>query len=162
LFNLPFLAVGAAVGPLISRYHARNALKSVGPAVRRWALATTGLVLAGYAAFVLLGQQLIAVLFGTEFRSTYVILLILGIGIVATAATGYASSALIMTGHTTHVVAVVVPVSLATVALEVICARFGVLGIAAASSAGTCASNLLIMLLAARKLHLWTFAWPAR
>lgn len=144
LMTLFLFASALVIAPLVARaYHGGDLPRAQGIlAASAWAaFAFSFAVLAG---FVLYGGTLLS-LFGTSYRESYVLLLILSLGLLVDAGTGAARTTMMMTGHERAYVAICGAVLATAFLLQfAVVPVFGLVGAALVGTAARIVSQLAI------------------
>lgn len=115
LFGLS--SINAALAPYAARLYHQNAIGKLQEIVTLSSRVMLAVAAASTVLFVCLGDRLIVLLYGSEFRAAYAPLVILCVGQLVNAAAGSVGLLLNMTGHETRALRVLV----FTVTLDLVC-----------------------------------------
>lgn len=159
LAQFPLLALNAMIPPMIARMHAEGKMPEMERLVRLAAslsLLASSLVL---LVFVFWGDSLLALLFGDFYASAKWILVLLCIGVLGNAWSGFCGPVLMMTGFQNELVRMSLSAAFVTlIATWLLGSRFGPEGVAMAMSLGMIVLHLLMWYAVRRHLGIWTHA----
>lgn len=142
---MPATVIGTAVAPQVSFHTGNRDYPRLMSVVRRVAVLTTAVTLAGTLAFAVVGRPGLRLIFGEQFTGAYVLVLILAIGAVLNAALQLSGWLLISLGHESVVFAVMAAIAvLQLLACFVLGRVYGSAGLAWASTVGTFAQSGLL------------------
>jgi O-antigen/teichoic acid export membrane protein len=159
LLAVPLFVVNAVLAPVAAELHVKAERDELETTLRGASTLATVPTLLFFVAVLFAGGPIMGLVFGPFARSGGAVLAILAIGQVFAVATGACMITLMMTGHQRAVmVASVVVLGLTVPGLLLAADRAGLTAIAAVSSAGTVAQNVLLTLWARRVLGIWTHA----
>lgn len=142
LMTLFLFASALVIAPLVARsYHGHDLVRTQSTlAASAWT--GFGFSLLVLAVFVLFGDKVLA-LFGASYQGSYVILIILSIGLLVDAATGAARTTMMMTGHEKAYVAICGSVLAAGFLLQfAVVPVFGLVGAAIVATSARIVSQL--------------------
>lgn len=158
LVTAPLTIVNLLLPPVVAELHARGEIRRLERVVQAVGGLASLPCIGILVLLVLIGRQILGLLFGDHYEAAYPLLVILCIGQVVNMATGSWQVVLPMTGlrrQTLHV-------SMWAVAVQFSCSVIGgyiagVLGVAVGATAGAIVGNVLGLLAARRHLSIWTF-----
>jgi O-antigen/teichoic acid export membrane protein len=165
LVGVPLLLAGAPLAPVIAELHSgqdRARLQAALTTSSTLSVLLSSLLL---GAFALFGQQLLTLAFGPAYASSFAILMILGLGRLASAGCGSAATVLTMTGNQREVLVVGVLAALLTFGALILTAPlFGTIGVAVviALSLALCNGSLALVVRWRLGLSTWATLDPAR
>jgi len=164
LMQFPLLALNAIVPPMVARMNAEGNSESMQNLLRWCATVALLFALPVMLVFLLWGDDLLGLLFGAFYSHAYWVLLLLGVGVMANAWTGYCGTVLMMTGYQSLMLKQAVLTLLVTVPLTWYCGKvFGLEGVAAGISFGILVEHVLWWLSVKKHLGVWTHAgWSLR
>ena len=149
--------VDSVVAPLIAEMYAQDRKQELERALRGTATLAGIPALAGLAGFMLLGEQILGLVFGDYYRAGWGVLVILSLGYIAFVWTGSCALALIMTGHQREVMGATIASGLVTVAAGLaVVGPFGAVGVATVTAFAFALQNVLLWILARKKTGIWT------
>jgi O-antigen/teichoic acid export membrane protein len=159
MVGLPLIAVNQVVTPLIAGWHATNQRDRLERALR----GTAGLALIGAGAFAALlvaaGPWVLTTLFGSAYRDSYGVLVILVVGQVLQTWTGSCGFAMMMTGEHRVYAAVLGASGVLTFGLQIALFEVtGIEGVALATSVMLVAQNVVNMVVLRHRAGLRTMA----
>jgi PST family polysaccharide transporter len=161
LVTLPYLALSVALPPVVAALWARREQKRLESTLGTASFVGSVPTVLVAAAVAAVPALVLGVLFGSSFEEGRWVLVILLVGPIANAASGFASQVLVMSGHHRSVMVISASVTLVVIAAEVLLGRvWGVLGVAAASGLGTVLLNTTMMGWTYRETHIGTWAGP--
>jgi O-antigen/teichoic acid export membrane protein len=153
------IAVQVVFSPAVSRLWSRGEKEPLNQLLRTGAtLATLGLAV-GWIPMLVAPEEIMALLFGDQFRSAATILVILSLGSVINCLTGMCGTALTMSGHE-GVPALVGGLTIVGRVLLglLLVTEFGVIGLAVSAVVWSVVYNVALSMFALRRLGLNT--WP--
>lgn len=149
--SLGLTATNPMVSSVVAENYATRSIDKIQTSLRSASLLTTAITVAFAGVMILFGDHLLR-LFGEQFRTAYIALVILTGGHIVNALCGSVNAVLTMTGHQDRVAAIMLVSSLLNAVLNVpLVLEFGVLGAAISTAVSVVVKNLA-MLMAARKL----------
>ena len=158
---LPLMALNGVLPPLISELFAAGRKEQLEKILRSTATLATGLTLLVLAVLALTGIPLITYLFGSDYVSGLLPMLVLGAGRLVNAAAGSCTLVLLMTGHQGRVMRINLSCALGTLLLAVPAGSLlGSLGVAMAFCAGLVIQNLITVRSTISLLGVRTYAGP--
>jgi O-antigen/teichoic acid export membrane protein len=162
LVTIGSLAAQFVVPQEFSHLHAEGRHAELQHLARQSATATLLFATVAALALALAGRPLISVLLGPQYVAGWGMLLVLAVGRLWDAASGPAGSLLLMTGHHVRVTVTTLACTALSVALALALApRWGGYGVAAASSLGLIAVNVVNVRAARRLLGVVSMAHPS-
>jgi O-antigen/teichoic acid export membrane protein len=153
----PLLVMGAVVAPLIAELRSAGDTVRLERLLRRAALVDLAPALIGLGAAVIVGADLLALVFGASYRAGAAPLAVLCTGLVLLALSGPALTMLAMAGGQREVMLICV----ASLAFQLaggvlVVERFGSTGVALITACGMALQGLLAMLAVRRRWGLWS------
>ncbi len=159
LLATPFLIVSQVVPPIIAELYAQGKRHQLERSVRGVSTVATVPALIMLAVFMVGGAAIMGFVYGPYFSAGATVLVVLSIARVVAVATGSSGTALMMTGYQRTMMNITLFSALVSVVSEIILGRsFGMLGVAAATSAAQILQNLMQLFWARRRLGVWTHA----
>jgi O-antigen/teichoic acid export membrane protein len=144
LMTLIGYAVTLVIAPMLARFYHEGDLRKAQAITAACVWAGFAFSLLIFAAFVVFGEQIMA-LFGPSYGAAYPLLVILGVGMLADAATGPARSVMMMTGHERGYVAAYGLITLAGLVLQaLVLPTYGLIGAAMAGVGARIIGHLVI------------------
>lgn len=138
-------ALNMVLQPRIAALHAQGETARMQRLVSAGAAASSAVTLLVIAVFVLGGRWLLALLFGEGYGEAFVPLLILSVGTLFTAACGISGTLLVMTGHESQTVKVIIVSTLCNVVLNfALIPAYGTTGAATATLISGALLNILL------------------
>jgi O-antigen/teichoic acid export membrane protein len=152
LVSLGLAATNPMVSTIVAENHATGRLDRLQTSLRFASLLTVALTAGIAAPLILLGDDLLGV-FGEQFRTAYVALVILTAGQIVNALTGSVNAVLTMTGHQDRVAIIMLASAALNALLNIpLVLHYGVLGGAIASAVAVTLKNLAMLVAARRQL----------
>ncbi len=159
VLGTPMGVSNAVLAPVIVELHSRGERARLERVLRAAATMSALPALLMVLIFVLVGDELLALLFTDAYRAGYAVMLCLALGPLANVASGACGISLTMTGHQRDVTIASTLAAVITVAgLYLVAAPFGMLGVAATVSASLVLYNLAVTSIARRRLGIATWA----
>jgi len=153
LVAFPLAAVNVAIGPTAARLWAA---RDRGSLQRLVTLSTRGVLLGSLPialAFILFGQQLLTLLFGSGFADADEALTILCLGQLANAATGSVAVLLVMTGHQVRATLAMAAGATSNIVIAaLLIPSYGPTGAAVAAASSLLLSNLIMVAMTRRTI----------
>jgi O-antigen/teichoic acid export membrane protein len=150
------ILVNLVVPPFIAELYARGERARLERVLRQTASLAGLPALAVLGAYVAFGGPILGIA-GPEYRAGAVALAVLSIGRMVNVVTGSCGVTMSMTGHQTQLMAINLASGVLTLGLCWLGARtWGLLGVAAASSAGMTLQNVALWLATRRSTGMWT------
>jgi O-antigen/teichoic acid export membrane protein len=156
---VPLQIANMVAPPLIAELYAQGRIEQLQRTVR--AVATTAAIPAilPLAAFILFGGPIMGLIFGGYYREASVPLALLSLGQIVSVWAGSCEQALMMTGHQTTMMAIVVITGLFMVLGGIWAAQhYGIAGVAGVVAGGLVLRNIVTLLIVRRKVGVWTHA----
>jgi O-antigen/teichoic acid export membrane protein len=160
LLAVPLFLVEFVVSPLVGPLNARGEMHSLQLLLRRSATIAMLPTALGAIAVLAGGRWILAGLYGSYYGQAWPVLAVLAAGDLAFVLTGSCGLVLWMTGHqrVTATVATVFAVTTLGVAIATAHA-FGMLGLAVTMGIGIVGQNVVLLVLAKRRLGIWTHVY---
>lgn len=160
LVALPLFVLNRTLGSTLAELHLRGRTRELETLLRgttTLVAGVTGLVVLGLLLF---GERVLALVFGEFYAAATPILVLLVVGQLVAVATGPCGTMLMMAGHERLQLAVS-GVSGAYLLLGSLWAgaHYGVMGVAVVSASSTGLNNLVTLVLARRRVGVWTHAY---
>lgn len=153
----PLLITNAVVAPLIAELWFGNRRRELDRLLRGAATASGVLCGLGLVVVAVAGRPILGLLFGDFYRRGAAVLIALAIGAFLNSATGAAALALLMTGHQVPLMVLTTSITVVTTLAVVWAASaHGALGVAIVMTLGVGVQNVGMLLLAKRRLNIWT------
>jgi O-antigen/teichoic acid export membrane protein len=164
LVGFGFAAAHHVLGPIIARLHTEGDTVHLQRVITQAARAILLFSLPATLFLIVFGGAILARIFGPEYALGATALAILAVGQLVSAGSGLAALLLDMTGHERDTAKNIALSALLNVALNAFfIPLWGIEGAALASVASLATSNLLLVVLAYRRLGLYSLAfWPRR
>jgi O-antigen/teichoic acid export membrane protein len=162
--GMPLVVANVAISPLIVELHARNRYRELEHLLRTTATLTSLPVLLTTLVLLLVGRPILRTMFGDFYEAAWLILVVLAAGQLVNVIFGSCGTLLSMTGSHVPVMVVAATTSVATIAAEVALAQtMGPTGVALASALGVILYNVVLAVLARRRLGMRVVAsWSPR
>jgi O-antigen/teichoic acid export membrane protein len=156
----PFLIMQGVVAPIVAELAARGRIRELERTVRFVATLAGIPAFVSLVAFLVAGGPVMGFLYGPFYRQGATILFVLSCGRLIAVWTGSCAVTLIMTGHQRVVMFITISFGLlSVVAGALLASQFGAIGIAFATSAVAAGQNLFTLLVAKRRVGVWTNAY---
>lgn len=159
----PLVLVNTVLPPIIAEMNAlerKGQLESTLQTAAAIAFVPAFLVTAGFAVF---GQTALALIFGPFYASASAALLIISVGQLVNVISGSCGLALMMTDRQREAMVIIVFGLLLQAALGVgLVGRFGIEGVAISVAAVLILQNGVMVIVARRRVGIWTHAWIRR
>jgi len=153
----PILITNAVIAPLIAELWYGNRRLELRRVLQGTATLTTVACGAGLVIVCLGAGPLLGTVFGEFYRRGAAVLIALAVGAFLNAATGPSALALLMTGQQVSLLVVTASVAvLTTLTVAWTASAYGSLGVAISTTMGITALNVGTLLLAKRRLNIWT------
>lgn len=153
----PLLITNAVVAPFVAELWFGDRRPELNRLLRGAATVSGVLCGVGLVIVAAAGRPILGLLFGDFYRRGAPILIALAIGAFLNSATGAAALALLLTGQQVPLMVVTASVTAVTTLVVVWAASaYGGLGVAIAMTVGVGAQNIGMLLLAKRRLDIWT------
>lgn len=156
---IPLFVVNILLTPLIARLNIRGKREELEMTLRASATLTGYPALFALIVLFTTARPLFGFLYGAFYADAAPLFLVLCVGQVFTVVTGSSSAALSMTGHQRLVMGTVVSAAVLTFVMEgLVGSLAGTAAIAVVSTLGTVITNSVLLLLARRRLGIWSQA----
>jgi O-antigen/teichoic acid export membrane protein len=156
----PFLIMQGVVAPIVAELAARGRMRELERTVRFVATLTGIPAFFSLVAFLVAGGAVMGFLYGPFYRQGATILFVLSCGRLVAVWTGSCGVTLIMTGHQRVLMYITISFGLlSVVAGALLASQFGAIGIAFATAAVAAGQNLFTLLMAKRRVGVWTNAY---
>jgi O-antigen/teichoic acid export membrane protein len=160
LLAVPLLMIEFVVAPLVGARNARGETAELELVLRRSATIALLPTLVGTVAVLAAGRWILAGLYGSYYGQAWPVLAVLAVGDLAFVVTGSCGLALWMTGSHRLTATVAAAFAAATLGTAFVAAHaFGMLGLAVVMGVGIAGQNVVLLLLARRRLGIWTHAY---
>jgi len=160
LLTVPLLLVEFVVAPMVGALNARGEVAALHSVLRRSATSAMVPTALGGLAVLLGGRWILEGLYGAYYGQAWPVLAVLAVGDVAFVATGSCGLALWMTGHHRATATVASAFAAVTLGAAIFAAHaFGMLGLAVTMAVGIVGQNLVLLILARRRLGIWTHTY---
>ncbi len=160
LLSVPLLLVEFVVSPLIGALNARGEVGALELVLRRSATIAMIPTLLGAIGVLAGGRWILGGLYGSYYEQAWPVLAVLAIGDLAFVLTGSCGLLLWMTGHQHLTAAVATTFAVATLGVAIATAHaYGMMGLAVTMVIGIVGQNIILLLLARRRLGVWTYAY---
>jgi len=159
LASMPLSVANAVIPPLIAGMYAQNKKQEMEKLLRTVATAVfiPAFILA--VAFVLIGDNVMAIIYGEFYAEGGIILAILCMGQLINVFSGSAGYTLVMTGHRITMMYITAISSTVAVVGGVLLAKsYGAVGVASAMAFSNVLQNILLLLLVRKKCGIWPHA----
>lgn len=160
LLSVPLLMVEFVVAPLVGALNARGETDQLQSVLRR--AATIAMVPTALATIAVLaaGRWILDGLYGSYYGQAWPVLAVLAVGDLAFVVTGSCGLALWMTGRQRLTATVATGFAVVTLGAAVATAHaFGMLGLAITMALGIASQNVVLLVLARRRLGVWTHSY---
>ncbi len=163
LASIPLVVINSVLAPIVAELHAKREIDKLEIMLRGTAFLASVPTLLVLLVFVVLGENIISIVFGASYGEGGVILAILSVGYMFQVLTGSCGLVLAMTGNQTSLMRITF-VSGAVVILSalLLVGEMGGVGVAAASALGITIQNIMMIYAVKRKLGIWTHVGSAR
>lgn len=162
LVATPLIVVNSVLPPIIAELNIQNRKKELEIATRSTATFAgipAALLLCG---FIFLGEFILDVVYGEFYRSAAIILSILGVGKLSTVWVGSCHKVLLMTGHQLTIMYVTLITSAVSVLAAILTVEdYGMISVAIAITTGIILQNIIFLILAKKKVGVWTHIKPS-
>jgi O-antigen/teichoic acid export membrane protein len=163
LLAVPLFLVEFVVPPLVGALNARGERKTLELILRRSATIAMLPTALGAIAVLAAGRWILSGLYGSYYGKAWPVLAVLALGDVAFVLTGSCGLALWMTGHQKLTARVATAFAVITLGAAVVTVHvFGMLGLAVTMALGLAGQNVVLLLLAKRRLGVWTYPYLRR
>jgi len=160
LLAVPLFLVEFVVAPLVGSLNARGEVDQLQVVVRRGATIAMVPTAIGAIAVLVAGRWILAGLYGSYYGQAWPVLAVLAAGDLAFVVTGSCGLVLWMTGHQRLTATVATVFAAATLGAAVAAAHaFGMLGLAVTMAIGIVGQNVVLLVLARRRLGVWTHSY---
>jgi O-antigen/teichoic acid export membrane protein len=157
LVAIPLLVFNAFVPPMVAEMHAQGRREELERVLRSTATLSGIPSFFAFALFALAGGPLLGLLFGDYYGAGASVLAVLSVGQFARVWCGSCGTALMMTGHQRIVMFVTAFSGLVAIAVALgTVGRYGMLGVATATSLGNTLQSILSWLMVKRATGMWT------
>lgn len=151
--------VNALIAPWVTRLHVQGRHADMQDMLRAASTAATVPTVLVFAVLLFAGGPVMALVFGEFARPGSTVLVLLALGQVVNVAAGSCAITLMMTGFQRLVMGVSLVSLVVAVGGEIVGARLaGITGVAVASAAAIAVQNILLTIMARRRLGIWTHA----
>jgi O-antigen/teichoic acid export membrane protein len=159
LLAMPFLMVAQVVPPIIAELHAKGRKHQLERALRSVSTVASIPAIAVMALFVVAGGWVMGTIYGPYFSRGSLVLVVLSASTLVLVATGSSGNALMMTGNQRIMMRITIFSAALSVSMELVLVHpFGMVGVASATCVAQVVQNLLQLLVARRRLGIWTQA----
>lgn len=159
LLAVPLFLVEFVVAPFVAGLHARGETEALELLLRRSATIAMLPTALGAIAVVGAGRWILEGLYGSYYGKAWPVLTALAVGDLAFVLTGSCGLALWITGHQRSTARVATGFAIATLSAAICTVRvFGMVGLAVTMGVGIAAQNVVLLVLAKRRLGVWTHA----
>jgi len=160
LLSVPLFLVEFVVAPVIGSLNARGELGALQLVLRRSATLALLPTALGAIAVAVGGRWILEGLYGSYYGKAWAVLAVLAVGDLVFVLTGSCGLALWMTGHHRLTAKIATTFAVTTLGAAVATAHaFGMLGLAVTMVIGIVAQNTVLLVLARRRLGIWTHAY---
>jgi O-antigen/teichoic acid export membrane protein len=160
LLSVPLFLVEFVVAPLIGALNARGETSAIQPLLRRTATIAMVPTAIGAIAVLAAGRWILEGLYGSYYGQAWPVLAVLAVGDLVFVLTGSCGLALWMMGQQRLTAKVATTFAVVTLGAAVATAHaFGMLGLAVTMVIGIVAQNAVLLVLARRRLGIWTHAY---
>ncbi|MEU4371849.1 lipopolysaccharide biosynthesis protein [Pseudonocardia alni] len=158
MLAIPATILVGLLSPLIASMWARGERVALQRLLSRMVTISGGVGLVGLLGVVLLGGWVLSTLFGPDFAAGSTVLTVLALGATANVFFGQGFQLLILCGRARTATSIMVTFSAMTIAAEIVAAaRWGILGVAAASAAGVALQQFCLTIIAKRTIGIGAY-----
>lgn len=156
LVAVPLIIVNAVVPPIIADMYSQGKMEELEKTLRFTATVAAVPSLVVFIVFVFGREHILGIVFGEFYRGAGLILVILCIGQIVNVWVGSCGLVLMLTGHQTRVMVIMIMCGLVTIASALFLVRqYGGIGVASAVAFGTILQNIWMLLSVKKNLGLW-------
>jgi O-antigen/teichoic acid export membrane protein len=160
LLSVPLFLVEFVVAPLIGALNAQGETSALQLVLRRSATIAMVPTAVGAIAILAGGRWILEGLYGSYYGQAWRVLALLAVGDLVFVLTGSCGLALWMMGHQRATAKVATAFAAVTLGVAVVTAHaFGMIGLAITMVVGIVGENVVLLLLARRRLGVWTHAY---
>lgn len=160
LVATPFTILQGVTPPIVAELHAQGKRSELESSLRAMATLAGIPTLLILIVFLLLGRQVLGILYAPFYEQAAPILAVLSLARLVAVWTGSCGVALMMTGHQRAMMYLTIGTGACSLGLGILLApHFGALGVAAATSSAQVTQNLVQLFLAKRLVGVWTYVY---
>lgn len=158
LVATPAIIFSGVIPPLVAELHAQGRMRRLERTLRAGATIVGAPALVPLLVFILAGPWVMQTVYGSFYRQAAPLLVVKSVSRVLAIWTGSCGIALMMTGHQRDMMRTTVVTAILSVGGGLAAApHFGAMGVAVATSAAQVVQNAWQLLLAHRRLGIWTY-----
>ncbi|BAP56000.1 polysaccharide biosynthesis protein [Thioploca ingrica] len=157
LVTMPLIIINTVLSPLISELYAQNNKYQLEQVLRTTATITSIPAIIVLTIFILFGDPILKIIYGNYYREGAIVLTLLSLAQLVNVWAGSCGQTLIMTGHQmTMMLITIICSSVAIISSIGLVQKYGVIGVATASSLALILQNSLMLLMVRLKTTMWT------
>lgn len=157
LIGMPLLITNLVLPPIIAEMYTRGKTAELERTLRSYSTLCGLPALLLLIGFVLLGGPILGLVYGSAYQSGTMVLVILSLGKLAAVWSGSCGAVLQFTGHQTSLLRVNLLISpLFIVGALLVVREYGPVGVASMTAAGLVLQNVVMVMVAKRKIGIWT------
>lgn len=157
LVAMPLVIINTVLSPLITELYAQTNKYQLEQVLRTTATITGIPAVIVLTTFILFGNPILGIIYGNYYREGAIILTLLSLAQLVNVWAGSCGQTLIMTGHQmTMMLITIICSSMAIISSIGLVQKYGVMGVATASSLALILQNGLMLLMVRLKTTMWT------
>ena len=157
LIGMPLLIANLVLPPIIAEMYARGKTTELERTLRSYSTMCGVPSLLLLIAFMLLGGPILGLVYGSDYQSGTMVLVLLSVGKLAAVWSGSCGAVLQFTGHQRSLLRVNLLISpLFVIGALLVVREYGPIGVASMSAAGLVLQNVVMVMVAKRKTGIWT------